>query len=130
MENERKVKLLKYLFPTDEARKFICNNLFYDLGFIIKSSYCINYNNITSAARKKNLEIVKNQVKQFLIDNNFYLARLKDIYNQKSVEKIVDDLVIGYVFYLSNTGVRYNSFDIFKDRRSICYAPISIVDML
>ena len=130
MDIERKKKLLNYLFPTEEAREFVCNNFFDELSLIIKPTFCICYNNITVGVKKRNKEIVKDKIKNFLSGNNFYLNKLSNLYSEKSIDKLTDDMLIGYVFYISVSSTRYNSFDIFKDRRSICYEPISIIDML
>lgn len=130
MEKERKIKLMNYLFPTNEAREFICNYLFYDLSSIINPTLCISYRNSTRSVRKKNYEIVKSEINKFLQNNSFYLIKLSDMYNHKDFDSLLKDLVVGYIFYLSNTGKRYYSFDIFKDTRSICYEPISIIDMI
>ena len=130
MNNERKEKLLKYLFPTEEIRKFVCNDLFMELSEIIKTTDCISSKNIKNSVRQENKEKVEKQIKEFIKQNPNYEKMLLELYHQKDISQIYDDILIGYTFYLASTYGRIGEIDIFKDKKSICYAPISIIDIL
>lgn len=130
MDNERKTKLLKYLFPTEEIRKFVCNDLFMELSEIIKTTDCISSKNIKNAVRQENKAKVEKQIKEFLQKNPVYEKMLLELYHQDNINKIYDDILIGYTFFLASTYGRIGEIDIFKDKKSICYAPISIIDIL
>ena len=130
MNNERKEKLLKYLFPTEEIRKFVCNDLFMELSEIIKTTDCISSKNIKNSVRQENKEKVEKQIKEFIKENPNYEKMLLELYHQKDISQIYDDILIGYTFFLASTYGRIGEIDIFKDKKSICYAPISIIDIL
>lgn len=130
MDNERKTKLLKYLFPTEEIRKFVCNDLFMELSEIIKTTDCISSKNIKNAVRQENKAKVEKQIKDFIKENPMYEKMLTELYHQDNISKVYDDVLIGYTFYLASTYGRIGEIDIFKDKKSICYAPISIIDIL
>lgn len=130
MNNERKEKLLKYLFPTEEIRKFVCNDLFMELSEIIKTTDCISSKNIKKEVRQQNKEKVEKQIKDFIKENPMYEKMLTELYHQKDINQIYDDILVGYTFFLASTYGRIGEMDIFKDKKSICYAPISIIDIL
>ncbi len=130
MEDKRKEKLLRYLFPTEEVRKFVCNDLFMELSEIIKTTDCISSKNIKKEVRQQNKEKVEKQIKDFIKQNPDYEKMLTELYHQKDINQIYDDILVGYTFFLANTYGRIGEIDIFKDKKSICYAPISIIDIL
>ena len=43
------------------------------------------------------------------------------------IKDIIEDILIGYCFYISQTTFDY---DIFKDKKSVLYAKISIINIL
>ena len=53
-----------------------------------------------------------------------------DFYKHNNIDQIVYDLVIGFVFYLTETKERFNNIDIFMDTKSICYSPVSVIDLI
>lgn len=130
MERERKEKLLKYLFPTEQIRKFLCDDVYEELTFLIPKNLCISTNNLKVATRKENLEKVTSLVREFLKENPDYTKLLIEYYGYDDIIRIVNDIVIGYVYYLTNCYGNYFHIDIFKDKRSICYSYISLIDIL
>ena len=129
MYYERKEKLLKYLFWNEEMRDFLCNDFFVELSYVIKYTDCISSKNIGNLERSKNLKKVKNQIIKFLNDNIDYRDKIFEIYIKQELSQIIDELTIGFVFYLSQTRFRFNNIDIFRNKRSICYSPISVIDI-
>lgn len=126
MINERKEKLLKHLYPTQEIREFMCNDLYQELLQVISKSTCISSKNIVEKIRKLNYEKVKFQIKQFLSNNIIYLNKIKSFAFTINLE----DIITGLVFYISLIDETYTHIDIFKDKKSICYSSISIVDIM
>lgn len=126
MTNERKEKLLKHLYPIQEIREFMCNDLYQELLQVISKSTCISSKNIVEKVRKQNYEIVKSQIKQFLSNNIIYLNKIKSFGFKINLE----DIITGLVFYISLIDENYTNIDIFKYKKSICYSSISIVDIM
>lgn len=129
MTKEQKQILLKFIFPTDEIRNFLCNYFFQELLVIIPTSLCISKDNMVNKTREENAQIVKNKVIDFLKNNNNYVVELAKLYHNKDVMGRVDDFITGFVFYLTCVNDKFQNIDIFKDKKSICYTEISIVDI-
>ena len=127
---ERKQKLIKYLFPTEEIRSFMCNDLYMELMEQIPRFLCISSKNITNSVRKENFEKVNSIITNFIENNENYKQMLKKLFSNKELKNIISDIVIGYVFFITQTNLKYNHIDIFRDKKSICYSPISIIDIL
>lgn len=130
MNRERKQLLLNYLFPNEEMRKFMCNDLYIELEEILPSKICISPTNISSIRRKENYSIAYGSILAFLTARNDYCEKVAYFYKDKELDFIINEIIIGYVFYLSSTRKRNEQFDIFKNKKSICYSPISLIDML
>lgn len=129
MEIERKQKLLNYLMPNKEKRNFLCNDLFMELKELIPDSMIISMKNNSLKERKKNYQTVETIILSFINNNINYKKQIKDLFNLNETD-ILNDLVIGYVFFVINTNAKFYHIDIFKDKRSICYSPISIIDFI
>ena len=129
MNFERKQKLLKYLYPTEKIRSFMCNDLYVELHAVMPK-VCILSKNVNFQIRKKNLESVYNTVKVFFKNNHNYKRQIEGLFCDKNYEEVLNDIVIGYVFFVANTSNIYSKIDIFKDKKSICYCPISVIDLI
>ena len=130
MHNNKILNLINYLYPTDELMDFMCNDLYQELLGIIKPSYCINSKNMVNSVRQKNLNFVKNKINDFISTNINYMNILFDYYKHKNLNIIIDDILIGFVFYIANTTLKYNNIDIFHNKQSICYEKMSIFEIL
>ena len=130
MNIETKTKLLKYLFPTEDARCFLCDDLYMELNELIPKPIIVSSKNTILFNRKHNLNMVTDIVNAFLEENIDYKQKVLEIYKNSSFENIINDIVIGYTLFYCNSSYKYNSIDIFKDKRCICYSPISKVDIL
>lgn len=130
MESERKQKLIKYLYPNEKIRSFLCDNIYLELCNILPKQIFISQKNIVSATRKENLNNAKSVINSY-IENNIEIKKsLFSLFKNNNLEIIIGDIVIGYVFYLTNSVPRMNGIDIFRDKRSVCYSPISIIDII
>lgn len=130
MLEERKKKLIKYLYPNEKLRQFLCEELYFELADILPKELCISTKTMSDVTRRERMTMAKNNVKQFLKQNPSYIDWLKYFFKDKTTDEIVDDLIIGYVFYLANAKSRFDCIDIFRDKRSLCYCPISVIDIL
>ncbi len=130
MTDEKKLKLLKYLFPTDEIRIFMCNDFFVELLNVIPKKLCISTQNISVQKRKENYQSVLGLLRKFLKENANYRKIVLQLYNADKLEELEEQIIIGYVIFLIHCDKRWYWLDIFQDKRSICYSPISIVDFL
>lgn len=130
MKNDRKEKLLKILFPTDEIRNFLCNDLFQEILKEIPKSRFINANYINDDNRKLNYNLVKKDLRQFIYSNENYNLELKKYYDRISLDDLTEELIEGIIFYITNTDNRYTKVDMYNDKKSLCYTPISLVDLI
>ncbi len=130
MKNKDKQKLIKLLFFTDEITAFMCNDLFQELKNLIPTNICISYENLPNEARRNNLNRVNSIVINFLYKNKIYADMVCKFYNEEKVtDNLIKTIVTGYVFYIATTNDKYKDLDIFKDKRSICYTDISLLDV-
>ena len=129
MKNERNLKLMNYLYPNEQIRRFMCDDLYMELMQIIPN-ICISSKNVYISNRKENYNKVFSLVLDFLKSNQNYLNQLNIFYKNKTLSDIVKDIVIGYTFFLGKAYPKYNQIDIFKNTKSICYSPISVIDIL
>ncbi len=130
MEKERKTKLLGYIFPSAQAQEFMCNNVFVELDSSIPSRVCISSKNTCPAVRKENLNLVKAKILAYLAINYDCKNEILKIYKKDCIQDVLEEILLGYVFYISQTNPKFSNIDIFRDKRSICFAPVSIVDIL
>ncbi|MGN1201329.1 MAG: hypothetical protein ACI4R8_03645 [Candidatus Caccovivens sp.] len=130
MNKSQKLKLMDYLYPNEEARSFICNDLYQELLKYIPSSLLISTDNIPKEKRLINIAKVKQTIITFLIKKNYERVLLKKIGLLAINNDVIEELITGLTFFVSNTEERCKDVDIFKDKKSICYQEISIIDVL
>ncbi len=130
MNNEQKKKLYKYLFPSDSIQKFMCNDFFQELKTIIPNDFCISAGNIDSTTRENNLKKVSILICKFIEDNNTYKNIILSLFNELDYQSLINEFIIGYLFFITNTETKFKDIDIFKDKRSIVYSKISIADFI
>jgi len=130
MTNEKKSKLIKYLYPTDEIREFMCNDFYQELLNIIPTKLLISSYNKVNKTRECNLEIVKQKIVEFLKNNSNYTIELAELYKDKEILNRIDDFVTGLTFFVASTNEKYKDIDIFKNKESVCFSVVSIADIL
>jgi len=123
-------KILNYIFPNDEIRAFLCNDLFIELNSVIPKNLCISKKNINNLTRLKNYNKVKLLITNFIQTNKIYIDRLTTLYNYANLSRIISEILTGYVFYFSKLNKIYKNFDIFNNSLSICYNSINFFDSL
>lgn len=129
MQQDKKEKLIRYLFPNENLRNFMCNDLYPELISICPKKLFISSKNKTLKYRKENLKSIKTAINTFIEENTDYRHLLQAHYLDKTTEEVIDILVIGLTFYLANTIKSSQDLDIFHDKKSVCYSPISIIDL-
>lgn len=123
--NDEKIRMLFcLLFPTEEIRIFLCNDLFEELKNIVPYQICISSYNSIKKVREAHHTLVRDRITNFLENNNDYMDKIKQIYVNIGLEDIVNDLILAYVFYISQINKSYNNIDILEDKKSICYHTI------
>ncbi|MBQ8522591.1 MAG: hypothetical protein IJ458_02865 [Clostridia bacterium] len=125
-----KEKLVRYLHPTKEIRGLMCNDIYQELLEIIPMETCISNDNINNQIREKNLEFVRGAIKGFLLGNVSYQQVLFEYYKYNNLDWIVRDILIGFVLYISTLCDEFKDMDILKDKQSICYGEIFILDLI
>ena len=120
--NNKMIEFLKYLYPTDEIRDFMCNDLYQELCEIIPKTKCFGSENVVASVREENLKFVKTSIVEFISNNQNYENELSKLYKDKKLEDVLDDIIVGFVFYVVNTNDRNKGENIFTNKKSICYS--------
>ncbi len=118
-------KFLQLLYKTEEIRSIMINDVYQELKEIIPLEKCISLKNIVKKIRQENLEFAKVSISNFLQENVNYQKLIFEIYGDS-----IEYVLYGYVFYLAYTSEKYAGIDIFKDKKSILYREVSLLDIL
>ena len=76
---------------------------------------------------------IENQInicKQFLNDNNLYKARISEFFPSFKLERLIEEILWGYVAFITPHINSYSGADVFLDKRSVCYSKFSVIDFL
>ena len=130
MTDSRKTILAKYLYPTEKIAEFMFKDVYIELDKIIPRDICISSKNKNKQTRQNNLLVVSNLISQFIKQNQDYAKTLMDLYSHNNIDFIIDDVMIGYIFYLSISKFKDSEPDILRDDRCVTYAPISSIEIL
>ena len=122
MDILQKEKICNYLYGDEAARRFVCNDLFQEISMLIDNSECIHWKNRIEANRIRNKKRVEMKITLFLKENRNYLNRLDELYDKMLISDVMNLLLVGYVFYLSQTVDQFKKINIFKNKKSICYS--------
>lgn len=117
---DKKEEILKYLFPTEEIRKFLVNDLYQELLENIDTTLFYNDGNIFDRVRDERYKKVYNDIELFLYKNREYAVELSRLFDGHDFVMIIEDLICGIVFYYINV-IKKEPIDIFNDRRSLVY---------
>lgn len=117
---DKKEEILKYLFPTEEIRKFLVNDLYQELLENIDTTLFYNDGNIFDRVRDERYKKVYNDIELFLYKNREYAVELARLFDGQDFVMIIEDLICGIVFYYINV-IKKEPIDIFCDRRSLVY---------
>ena len=117
---DKKEEILKYLFPTEEIRKFLVNDLYQELLENIDTTLFYNDGNIFDRVGDERYKKVYNDIELFLYKNREYAVELARLFDGHDFVMIIEDLICGIVFYYINV-IKKEPIDIFNDRRSLVY---------
>ena len=92
---------------------------------VVPPTLCFNSKNVVNATRDENLRKALSSISNFLENNADYNKVIKEIYDED-----FQFVLCGYMFYLSHTNEKYIGIDIFKNKKSILYSEISLLDIL
>ena len=129
MNNIRKKKLIDYLYPTTEIAEFMLYDFYVELRFMLDKKVCFSVENKKESVRKSNLEKAKIIVKEFINSNLNYKNKLDKLYHRKIDNSFIEEVLWGYVLFITNNINRGTGADVFRDSRSICYNLTSILDL-
>ncbi len=127
---DKMMRFLRYLYSTDEIRDFMINDFYQELGENIAKTKCFSSENVVNATRENNYNYVKKSIIEFLNTNPTYQKELQKLL-KRPANDMVEEFIIGYVFYVVNTDKNNACVDIFKNKKSICYTSSpTILDIL
>jgi len=118
-------KFIQLLYPTDEIRKIMINDVYQELLEIIPMTWCFNSKNTIKAIREENYKRVLTSISNFVKENADYQKEINKFYGEN-----IEYVLYGYMFYIARTNEKYTNIDIFKDKKSILYSEISLLDIL
>lgn len=132
MNKEQKIKVERFLFSNDEIRKFLCNDFYQELKNIIPSEILFCKENINKDERSNNLLSIFIKVTNFIKKNKEYERELCKIFRteENHIYNYIDELVMGYVFFISLTEEKYKGRDIFEDKQSIYWSSVPLSHIL
>lgn len=126
MTNEQKQKWMEYLFPNKEIRHFLCNDLFQEMSSFISDDIIFGDDNKNDNERNQNSAKLFNLISDFIENNPPYQKMISKYFGTGQTFYIINDLIIGYAFFLAETKKKFEGIDIFKDACSVCRAPIAL----
>ena len=129
MNNIRKQKLIEYLYPTSQIAEFMLFDFYVELTFVLDKKICFSVENKKESVRKSNLQKAKTIVGNFIEKNLKYKNKLDKLYHRKIDNSFIEEVLWGYVLFITNNINRGTGADVFRDSRSICYNLISILDL-
>ena len=130
MNTARKNKLIEYLYPSTQAVDFMLDDFYIELIKILPKKVVFSKDNINKAIREKNLQNAIKTVKDFLEANHLYKNRLLELFLYEDYSSLINNIIIGYVLYLTPHINRGTGADVFDDARSVCYSKPSILDWI
>lgn len=131
MESERKQKLLRYLYPNENVREFMFEDLYVELSAVVPRHICISPKNFKASTRKENLQTARSVIQKFLNDNIDYSKKVMVLLSKNEIDnETVDEILMGFVLYVSGSRQSYIGMDIFRDKKSVCYSPVAVIDII
>lgn len=128
MESQRILKLMKYLYPTDEIRNFMFNDLNIELSAYLPKEMIISAKNSKDIIRTLNKGEALHRISVFFEQNSNYLKQVCELYGKTDISDMLGDILQGYALFIIINDEKYKNVDIFKDKKSVCYTLISAVD--
>ena len=129
MNSERKTKLINYLYPTVEIAEFMTYDFYPELTFVLDKKVCFSVENEKESVRKINFEKAKRIVSEYIDKNLKYKRRLVELYRRKVDDSFIEEMLWGYVLFITYNINRGTGADVFWDKRSVCYKELSILDV-
>lgn len=128
--NDNMQKMVKYLYPTKQIMDLMCNDIYQELLEFIPLDMCISEDNLNTQIREQNLAFIHGAITGFVLGNYNYKKILFEYYKHTNIEWIVNDIIIGLMFYISNIIEEFNNIDIFNNKQSILYGNTFILDLI
>lgn len=123
MTLKEREKISYYLYHNSTNKEFVFNEFYEELSKIIIQNDCISDENQNDIMRQENINKIKNTINIFLSNHSLYKNLLYEFYNierQEQLELLFDNLIMGYVFYLSMTIDKFKDINILRSKKSVC----------
>lgn len=129
MNNIRKKKLLAYLYQTEE-KETLLSEIYTKLLFVLDRKICFNNCNLNKAVREYNFKKAKQVISNFIDENAHYKIAIKKVFAKIDFNSIVEEILWGYILFITPNINKSTGADVFLDKRSVCYSKNSIIDLL
>lgn len=130
MNKREKEILMECLYLSDWDRDFLVNVINRDLKELIPEKLFFCKENCIEKTREKNYYEIVYQINDYLQHHFKYLDYLMQDYPEDREEDLVDDLILNFMFCLTQENKKYKDVDIFKNKKSICYTEIPFIEIL
>lgn len=130
MKNSEIKKLKDYLYPTEEIEHFLIKEINPKLKQMLQNVSIFAAENEEKKIRKQNYDKFYFVVCELLFSNETYLNNVKNYWGKLKFKYIIDDIIINYVFNLTQQDSTFKNVDIFKNKQSICYRKISVLSFI
>ena len=129
MNDIRKNKLTKYLYPTKEIAEFMLYDFYVELINVLDRKTCFSNNNCKASVRTENLGKSKQIIKTFIKSNINYKKRINELYRKDISDDFISEILWGYILFVTTDINSGTGADVFWDKRSVCYKELSILDV-
>lgn len=129
MNDLRKKLLFEYLYPTEEVYEFCYGDLYLNLLNVLEKKICFSKDNLKKENRENNLIKAKNLVKKYIEEDFRYYNKIKSLYKNIMFDDVIDEILWGYIIFITPKVNYGTGADVFWDKRSIYYKKISILDL-
>lgn len=124
--NEKEIQKIKeFLYPS--SNNFILNEINNDLKKIVTIEICISDENMNKKTRKRNYGKVYLQICGYLHQNMKIYERLDYLYSDYEEEFLVHELMVNFVFCLTQENEKFRNIHIFKNEKSICFSEFYMI---
>ena len=129
LTQDEKRKLIDHLYQTKEDEKFLINVVYQDLKEIIPKEICFGAANLNKKTRQRNYDKVHLLIREYLYKHEKFVDYFDKYYPLYMDDVLYNDLILNFVFCLTQEDAKLKDVHIFKDKRSICYAKFAITDI-
>lgn len=113
--------LMDFLYPNDEIRKFMINDLNQELEKLLPQKILICNDNKNDELREKNYWKCCKKIGDFLQKHRQYKTAIEKVFSSQDIVSNIRLILLNFVFYKSQMNSKYKDINVFLDKRSITY---------